>query len=279
MALFQIRHFPALCYGLDHPEGVAYGTDGYVYAGGEAGQVYRISFPDGSHEQIACTGGFSLGIAIDADHNLYVCDHVTHAVLRVSPSGQVSTYADKPLVTPNYPVFDAQGNLYVSDSGRWDMGDGKIYRIRPGGSIELFSADTPLYTNGMALSPDGGALFVIETQRPGVSKVAFAPDGTAMPRQVVVDLPGTTPDGLAFDEHGNLYIACFQPNTIYRLSPEGHLEVLVEDPTGIFMAMCTNVAFGGPDLDTLLISNLGGYHIMHGKIGVRGARLCYPKVG
>ena len=28
--------------GLDHPEGIAWGLDGYAYAGGEAGQVYRI---------------------------------------------------------------------------------------------------------------------------------------------------------------------------------------------------------------------------------------------
>ena len=28
--------------GLDHPEGIAWGLDGYAYVGGEAGQVYRI---------------------------------------------------------------------------------------------------------------------------------------------------------------------------------------------------------------------------------------------
>ena len=29
-------------HGMDHPEGVAVGLDGKVYAGGEAGQVYRV---------------------------------------------------------------------------------------------------------------------------------------------------------------------------------------------------------------------------------------------
>ncbi len=28
--------------GLDHPECIAWGCDGYAYAGGEAGQFYRI---------------------------------------------------------------------------------------------------------------------------------------------------------------------------------------------------------------------------------------------
>ena len=29
--------------GLDHPEGVAWGPDGFIYAGGEIGQIYRIN--------------------------------------------------------------------------------------------------------------------------------------------------------------------------------------------------------------------------------------------
>ena len=32
--------------GLDHPEGIAWGLDGYAYAGGEAGQLYRIDIEE-----------------------------------------------------------------------------------------------------------------------------------------------------------------------------------------------------------------------------------------
>ena len=39
--------------GLDHPEGVAWGLDGYAYAGGEAGQIYRIDIVRGESRQIA----------------------------------------------------------------------------------------------------------------------------------------------------------------------------------------------------------------------------------
>ncbi len=53
--------------GLDHPEAVAVHPDGSVWAGGEAGQIYRLA-PDGSvAEEVANTGGFVLGIAFNPD--------------------------------------------------------------------------------------------------------------------------------------------------------------------------------------------------------------------
>ncbi len=43
MSLLDISNFAAFADGLDHPEGVAWGLDGNVYAGAEAGQIYRVT--------------------------------------------------------------------------------------------------------------------------------------------------------------------------------------------------------------------------------------------
>jgi gluconolactonase len=52
--------------GLDHAEGVAWGLDGFAYAGGEAGQVYRVDVERGELSQFAqVTGGFILGMALE----------------------------------------------------------------------------------------------------------------------------------------------------------------------------------------------------------------------
>ncbi len=40
--LRALSDFRTWANGLDHPEGVAVGPDGMIYAGGESGQVYRI---------------------------------------------------------------------------------------------------------------------------------------------------------------------------------------------------------------------------------------------
>ena len=50
--LLPITHFAPFADGLDHPEGVTVGPDGTVYAGGEAGQIYRVAL-DGTWQQIA----------------------------------------------------------------------------------------------------------------------------------------------------------------------------------------------------------------------------------
>src|SRR5579875_2533668 len=106
--------------GLDHPEGVAVGRDGTVYAGGESGQVYRISPNAEKVEIIATTGGFCLGMTLDQQENLVICDCGRREVLGVSPEGHIETLvksvAGRELINPNFSVFDSQGNLYFSDS-------------------------------------------------------------------------------------------------------------------------------------------------------------------
>ena len=173
---------------LDHPEGVAVGPDGTVYAGGELGQIYRISADGSKTEHIASTGGFSLGITLDREGNLFVCNHQLHAVLRVDPAGRVSRFAERagerPFQTPNFSVFDAEGNLYVSDSGQFKHNNGLIYRIRADGRASVFHPGPFAFANGLALNASKDALFVIESNRDCVTRVEIKPDGTAGDRSV-----------------------------------------------------------------------------------------------
>lgn len=279
MSLMDISHFTAFAEELDHPEGVTWGPDGYVYAGGEAGQVYRVSL-EGKVTQISTTGGFALGLALDADLNIYVCDLTIGAVMKVSQAGAVSKYTDnaEPIPAPNYPVFDAQSNLYFSSSGGWQTNTGLIYRARPGGKTEVISRDFTAFPNGMALSPDNKYLYIVLSNKPGVERAAIQADGSLGPPEQVVTLPRQVPDGVAFDVEGNLYITCYTPNIIWRLTPNGKLDVLAEDWTSVTLSAPTNIAFGGTDLKTLLVASLGRWHLTKAQMPIAGHRLHYPKL-
>jgi gluconolactonase len=280
--LVDLSRVRVLVDDLDHPEGVAWGPDGCLYAGGEAGQIYRLSL-QGAVQEVATTGGYALGLCLDAERNLYVCDSGCRAVMLVRPDGAVEVYADgceaQRMSTPNYPVFDAAGNLYVSDSGDWDGRNGVLWVIHPGGGAELLRDDVSDFPNGLALSADGRWLYVVASQLPGVVRVELRNGISLGEPETVVELPGTVPDGLAFDVQGNLYISCYQPNRILRLAPDGALATLVEDPQGIVLFAPTNLAFCGADLHTLCVANLAARHLVAVDLSVAGQPCEYPRVG
>ena len=273
-----------LGHGLDHPEAVAWGPDKKIYAGGEAGQLYRIGLTDSICEQVAkVEGGFLLGLAHDADGNTYACDDRNTCVHRITPQGAVATYcngnAELRMRVPNYPVFDDAGNLYVSDSGEWGKRNGWIWKVAPGGKAEIWDTSASGFTNGMCLSADGKALYVVESSPPLISRVEIKADGSAGTRTVLVELPRTVPDGVALDRSGDLYISLYNPNTIYRLSAKGELVTLYDDWEQLMLVAPTNIAFAGDDMKTLVIASLCGWSIHTAPMPVAGLPVRYPKVG
>jgi gluconolactonase len=274
-----------LGHALDHPEAVAWGPDGRVYAGGEAGQLYRVGLDDSVCEQIAkVEGGFLLGLAHDADGNTYACNDRNTCVNRITQQGAVSVYcngnAEQRMRVPNYPVFDDAGNLYVSDSGEWGKQNGWIWKIAPGGAkAEIWDRQANGFTNGMCLSADGKALYVVESSPPLISKIEIKADGSAGQRSVVVELPRTVPDGVAFDANGDLYISLYNPNIIYRYTAKGELITLYDDWEQLMLVAPTNIAFGGPDMKTLIIASLCGWSVHTAPMDVPGIKVRYPKIG
>ncbi len=283
MAILDNTQVSDYVQGLDHAEGIAWGMDGYIYAGSEAGQVYRIDPAKPEVKVFANTGGFLLGLALDASHNIYACDAGQAVVQHITPEGRVRTYSsggpDEQFILPNYPAFDWQGNLYVCDSGKWKEDNGKIFKIRPGGETEVWSRELTEFPNGLALSADGTYLYVaMSLNPPRVSRIAIGSEGSAGAVETVVEMPKTVPDGLAFDTDGKLYISCYRPDAVYRYTPRGELQVLAEDYQGTAIAAPTNVAFCGEDRDMLLSTNLCRWHLTRYHLDAIGIPLNYPNL-
>jgi gluconolactonase len=119
-------------------------------------------------------------------------------------------------------------------------------------------------------------LYVVLSNLPGVVRLPLAEDGSAGPPEPVIELPRTVPDGLAFDRQGGLYISCYVPDMIYRLTEDGGLAVVIQDGERTLLSSPTNIAFCGGDLSTLVAANYGCWHLLQAKMAVPGAPLHYP---
>jgi gluconolactonase len=277
----ELDAFTELAGGLDHPEGVALGPDGLVYAGGEAGQVYRIG-ADGSVAELASTGGFMYGVTLDADLNVYACDFGHANVARITPSGDVSTYSsgteDRPMRVPNFSAFDDEGNLYVTDSGEWGSDDGLIYRIAADGTTTIWTEASNRFPNGCCLSADGGWLYFVESRGRAISRIAITDDGSPGAIEQIADLTGSQPDGIALATDGSLIVGHYRPDRVSVVHPGGSVEVLAEDPDGVVLNQPANIVFVGEGLGEIVVSSLGGWSLMRADAGLTGVALRYPKL-
>jgi gluconolactonase len=161
--------------------------------------------------------------------------------------------------TLNDVVARKDGTLYVTDPGYFATPiANRIYRIDPAGAVQVVEAfeDVPR-PNGIALSPDEKVLYVgfaapQQGTLPFIRKYTVNPDGTLGEWTKFIDVgPGdSSPDGLAVDKVGNVYVATKAGIEVYRPNgqPWGTIAV-PEKPTG--------ASFGGDDMKTLYITTEG----------------------
>jgi gluconolactonase len=270
--------FEELAGGLNHPEGVAWDpAGGRVVAGGEGGEIYAVSL-EGEVQELGCSGGSMLGVAVDGLGRIYACDAGVGEVVRWDPATrEIGSYGrGAELDTPNAMAFGPDGMLYVTCSG--EEGDPAIVRIPPGGGAERWTGALPEYPNGCAVTPSGDALLVVESRRTALWRVPITPDGGAGEPEQLAALPDTDPDGIALDVEGNAFVTLYRPDGIVRVGWDGSVRAVVTDPLASVFDAPTNLAFVGPALDRVVVANVGDRFLSIGDIGVRGAPLHHPEV-
>lgn len=263
-----IERFELFATDLDHPECLAFDRAGFLWAGGEAGQIYRIS-PDGARDLIAEIGGFSAGLAWTPDDaEIFVCNP-KHGIVRVNRTGEWSVVAKRiakhDLVSPNYGVFDRQGNYYVTDSGNWKKRNGWLLRRAPDGTGEVLAGPFG-YANGLALSADEQQLFLVESDTDSVHRIDLATGQVSL----YADRVGRLPDGLALDAEGHLFASCYASDDIHRISPSQEKSLFAYDRWAILLSRPTNIAFHD---GYLYVANLGRTTITRAYIGRAGRPL------
>jgi len=264
---------------LRHPEGIVIDAGGNVWCGGETGEIYRLSADGSGIETVASTGRFILGLAFDEEQNLYACDMRHAAVFRLDTrTGRLVHFANggqgARMRIPNFPVVDGSRNcLYVSDSYDPEEKGPGVWRFDlESGDGGLWYDGAMTFANGMTLSPEKSHLYVVETFARRVIRIPIDEYGDPGKGEPFVEEIERVPDGLAFDAAGNLYIACYEPSRIYRVSPQREMiQLFIDGPEAHTLCHPTNCAFRGEELFT---SNLGRWHIT--RIEARSEGLALP---
>jgi gluconolactonase len=271
----SLDKFEIFADGLDHPEGLAFDTDGNLWAGGELGQIYKIN-RKGKVRTVATLGGFNLGLTFSTRQDLFVCNFKLGALIQLDRSGKTIRSWERAgryrLRNPNFSVLDREGNLYFSDSGEFNKNDGFLFVLKPNGKIEQLLGQLS-FPNGLSLSADERTLYVVQSTTDDVLAVPILKPGSIGKPRIHAAGLHRVPDGAALDAGGNLYVTCYASHNVYRVAPDGTVSLFAWDPQGTMISSPTNAAFGGANFDEMYFANLSRWHICRAKVGIRGQLL------
>jgi gluconolactonase len=228
--------------------------------------------------------GFPEGPAVMGDGRLVFCDGNTGELLAYA-DGSISRYA-RTGGSPWGTVLGTDGAIYVTQGGNVPgSGDTSavsgIQRVTPGGSVELLFSELAGYQlygpNDLAFGPDGRLYFTesgsetdfrFDVRSPG-RLFAAGPGGTG---EMLLELPGVYPNGIAFAPGGRLYWTESAVHRIRRLDDRGEPETFCQlsdghVPDGMAFAadgrlfVATTISGGitvvSPDGEVLTEINLG----------------------
>ncbi|MGO9203727.1 MAG: InlB B-repeat-containing protein [Limisphaerales bacterium] len=249
----------------DQPAGLAVDTNGNVYVADYVNDTIRKIAPGGVVSTLAGepeVWGYSdgtgaaahfhnpLGVALDAQGNVYVADTSNCLIRKITPDGTVSTLAgvanspgptDGPAATAlfRYPqgvAVDGSNNVYVADTE-----NATIRKITPDGVVSTLAGSArnvgasdgigaaAQFNTPFSIAVDSqGYLYVTDTQNNTIRKIS--PDGTVHTLAGAIGVAGGAdgsgaqalfnyPEGVAVDANGNVYATSTITDTIRKGNP------------------------------------------------------------
>ncbi len=181
------------------------------------GSIVKLNLDNGKITTIAT--GFKLpnGIVVDRHGNLFVTDLIAGTVSKITSNGSVSLFASDPLLAPA-PI--------------------------PGAGLTLG-------TNDITFDKKESALYVTNVGQGTVVQITIGKDGRAGTITKFTNIP--TPDGIAFDKKGILYVTSPFTNSVWTITRSGAAHELSIDTSHEPLNNPSNLAFHG---SRLYITNL-----------------------
>lgn len=263
--------------GVGQPEGpVSDGPDSWIVTDMSSGAINRVGRPGEDRTLLARTGRPN-GLAMSADGALWIAESLDPCLMWLGvgdsePTVVTAEASDERLLWPNDLCIGPDGLIYLTDSGI-EIGafgeyapsrhheaklDGRVVVVDPVAGTGRILDRGLQFANGIAIGPDDATLYVAETLTGLIHSYPLSnisADTREVFADVLTDHPESYngvagPDGMAFDVNGVLLVAVLTQGSLTTVSPRG--EVL--EHLALPDSFPTNVAFGGPDQRTVLIT-------------------------
>ena len=239
------------------PEGPRW-HDGRLYVSDMQGARVAAISESGDVETIVRVPESPSGLGWLPDGRMVIVSMHDFKLLRLE-GGELTPHADLSGAieySANDMVVDAQGRAYVGNFGfdPFDQTEGNhplptsLVMAEPDGSVRVV-ADDVLFPNGMVITPDGRHLYVAETYGYRLTAFDIAADGSLSGRRVFADLGARTPDGIALDAEGAVWVACFAQNEFVRVHEGGEISARISSGERSALAC----ALGGDDRRSLFL--------------------------
>lgn len=257
-------------------EGPSFDREGNLYVTDiPYGRIFRVT-PGAKWTLIAEYDGWPNGLKIHRDGRIFITDY-KHGIMQLDlVSGTVTPFLthrkSESFRGVNDLYFDDAGRMYFTDQGQTGMHDpsGRVYRLDlETERLDLIIANGPS-PNGLVMTPEQDVLYVAMTRGNAVWRVPIHPDGGTSKVSIFTPLAGGSSgaDGMAVDDAGRLLVcdagnACVwvfdrDARPVYRIAAAS---------TG---RSTTNLAFGGPDMRSLFITESTTGSILRAELDVAG---------
>ena len=218
----EVTTFGGVLSGVYNPVGLAFDSAGNLFATdvGQGGpNIFKFT-PDGQRTTFLNGSALVLpsaftpsGLAIDASDNLYVVETANHVILKISPTGTVTTFA-------------GTAGVFGSTDG---FGAAARFKFYHGSGGTIFT--------GIAVDVTGN-VFVSDSQNQTIRQISLVGQvttvgGTAGQAGIIDGIGPAArfhnPSGLAVDSLGNLIVATGGSHTIRRGGPILEVPVITSD--------------------------------------------------
>lgn len=276
--------------GIVRPEGVMAIDDGSLVTADARGQCARID-QTGRTTFFGDVGGLPNGICIDTEGRCIIANIGNGQVQSLALNGVhevlLTEAGGRKMPAPNFPYMDFKGRLWVSNSTANDNIEAALRKPVPDGCVVVLEkgqtrivADGIYFANGLTLDKAEGYLYVAQTMKRNVLRYKIDTSGSLGPGEVygpksLGDLG--FPDGIAFDDAGNLWVTFPAMNAVGYITPDGDIEIALEDPERKVLHQPTNICFGGKDRKTAFLGSLEGTGIPYFQVPWPGMRLVHQQ--